>query len=409
MWRVLFALSALQIKKLLKALGLGTALLLLGAFGAPSNPPLHVSTNAELQAQPATASPTVVRDGYNLSGDAPPTTYTASNVACSLGATVTGSISGTTLTVTGVASGTLYIGAPLAGTGVSAGTIITASGSSANGGSGTYNVNISQAVSSTSITAGPGNNLTQVPSADGRCWTTNAGQVGGQWTMLAYLPQGAATLQCYLPGNVPIATTGTTTSGLVECFRAMCDYNVSFRMDGEGASNISPGGLNLSTNIDFRSLRNAAGATAPCPIQGKSIYLGWLTLNWTADQADDGFVFDSIMDLNFEFHGQSVYLSTTTGSAWAIRPTNPVLIDGFTTAADSKLFIGYPGSQSIPASFTGSISGTTLNVSAVASGALYVGSVITGTGVSEHDDHSLRFGLRRNRYLYRQQPPDGWQ
>jgi len=48
-----------------------------------------------------------------------------------VGAVVTGSISGTVLTVTGVTSGTLYPGQTIQGTGVTAGTIITALGGSA--------------------------------------------------------------------------------------------------------------------------------------------------------------------------------------------------------------------------------------------------------------------------------------
>lgn len=67
-------------------------------------------------------------------------------------AVVTGSIAGTTMTVTGVTSGTLAIGARLSGTGVTAGTYIVAFGTGV-GGTGTYTVSPSQSVSSTTITA----------------------------------------------------------------------------------------------------------------------------------------------------------------------------------------------------------------------------------------------------------------
>ena len=62
----------------------------------------------------------------------------------------TGSISGTTLTVTDVASGVLAVGQVITGTGVTAGTEITALGTG-TGGTGTYTVSASQAVSSTTI------------------------------------------------------------------------------------------------------------------------------------------------------------------------------------------------------------------------------------------------------------------
>ena len=78
-------------------------------------------------------------------------------------AIVTGSISGTTLTVSAVTSGTLKIGQTIEGTGVTDGTIITAFGSG-SGGAGTYTVSASQTVSSTTIYA---INWSVLPSTDG--------------------------------------------------------------------------------------------------------------------------------------------------------------------------------------------------------------------------------------------------
>ena len=68
-------------------------------------------------------------------------------------AVVTGSISGSTLTVSAVTSGTLYVGQTISGTGVTAGTTITALGTG-TGGTGTYTVSAAQTVASTAITAG---------------------------------------------------------------------------------------------------------------------------------------------------------------------------------------------------------------------------------------------------------------
>ena len=80
-----------------------------------------------------------------------------------VGAQVTGSISTTTLTVTAVASGTLFVGQTIQGTGVTALTIITALGTG-SGGVGTYTVSTSQTVSSTTLY---GLNFSQLPSSDG--------------------------------------------------------------------------------------------------------------------------------------------------------------------------------------------------------------------------------------------------
>jgi len=68
------------------------------------------------------------------------------------GAVVTGSVSGTVLTVTAVTSGTLKVGQMIQGTSVVAGTTITALGTG-TGGTGTYTVSIPQTVASTAISA----------------------------------------------------------------------------------------------------------------------------------------------------------------------------------------------------------------------------------------------------------------
>jgi microcystin-dependent protein len=67
-------------------------------------------------------------------------------------AVVTGSIATTTLTVTAVTSGTLRIGQVISGTGVTANTVISGF-ISGSGGAGTYSVDTSQTVASTTITA----------------------------------------------------------------------------------------------------------------------------------------------------------------------------------------------------------------------------------------------------------------
>jgi hypothetical protein len=67
-------------------------------------------------------------------------------------AVFTGSISGTTLTVSAVTSGTIVVGIGISGTGITAGTTITALGTG-SGGTGTYTVSASQTVSSTTITS----------------------------------------------------------------------------------------------------------------------------------------------------------------------------------------------------------------------------------------------------------------
>lgn len=67
------------------------------------------------------------------------------------GYTATGSISGTTLTITAMSSGRIYVGSTVDGSGVSSGTVITNALSVNEDGTGTYEVNISQTVASTAL------------------------------------------------------------------------------------------------------------------------------------------------------------------------------------------------------------------------------------------------------------------
>jgi len=79
------------------------------------------------------------------------------------GAIITGAIAGTTLTVSAVSSGTLALGMTIQGAGITANTIITSLGTG-TGGTGTYTVNFSQTISSTTMY---GLNWSVLPSTDG--------------------------------------------------------------------------------------------------------------------------------------------------------------------------------------------------------------------------------------------------
>lgn len=79
------------------------------------------------------------------------------NTTYSPTASFTGTISGTTLTVSSVSSGTIYVGMTLSGGTISAGTQITALGTG-TGNTGTYTVSISQTVSTPTATTGTGQN-----------------------------------------------------------------------------------------------------------------------------------------------------------------------------------------------------------------------------------------------------------
>ncbi len=96
-----------------------------------------------------------VRDACILGGGFPGFNLNAS------GGVGAASISGTVMTVTGITSGTYAVGQVLSGTGVTGGTTIASLGTGA-GGTGTYNVSVSQTVSSTAIT---GTNTPEQPQS----------------------------------------------------------------------------------------------------------------------------------------------------------------------------------------------------------------------------------------------------
>ena len=120
---------------------------------APANgTPVSFSSTSTLPGGITLNNPYYVRNRtsttYNLSTGS----GTAQTATITAGATFTGAISSTTLTVTAVTGGVIGVGQEISGTGVTAGTTITALGTG-TGGTGTYTVSASQTVSSTTITA----------------------------------------------------------------------------------------------------------------------------------------------------------------------------------------------------------------------------------------------------------------
>lgn len=93
------------------------------------------------------------------------TRYAATPATHNLQAVVTGSISGTTMTVTAVTSGTLEVGAIVLGNGMLNATVITAFVSGTLGGVGVYTVSKSQTFSSGTITTRPWKQINTLDTA----------------------------------------------------------------------------------------------------------------------------------------------------------------------------------------------------------------------------------------------------
>ena len=133
-------------------------------------------------------------------------------------ASVTGSISGTVLTVTAVASGTLAVGQTIFGTGVTGDTVITALGTG-SGGVGTYNINNSQTVSSGPISALGIYRDTALTGGSGAGATGNITVTNGRVTAVSVVDPGVGyavgdSLTAALTGSSNgIATTSAITGG----------------------------------------------------------------------------------------------------------------------------------------------------------------------------------------------------
>jgi Tfp pilus tip-associated adhesin PilY1 len=141
-------------------------------------------------------------------------------------ASVTGTISGTTLSVTAVTSGTLAIGRLVTGTGITAGTVITALGTG-TGGTGTYTVNLSQTVLSKTMT-----------SITGTTDATNAvGSMEGMGTIATTLTGAGSSASYYIAGLAAWAATNNIRPDLAPSSSPM---NVkSFIIDVQEAQDCS--------------------------------------------------------------------------------------------------------------------------------------------------------------------------
>jgi len=139
---------------------------------------LHDKTKPDATTQNGTQAMQSTRDNSNalrdaciLGGGFPGFNLNAT------GGVGTASITGTTMTVTAVSSGTFAVGQTLSGSGVTGGTTITAYGTGL-GGTGTYVVSASQTVGSTSIT---GTNTVTTPQGLSYTNSTERIRVGITW------------------------------------------------------------------------------------------------------------------------------------------------------------------------------------------------------------------------------------
>lgn len=280
-------------------------------------------------------------------------------------ASFTGSIANTTLTVT---VGTPVVGSIISGTGVANGTVITASTNATS-----YTVDTSQTVASTAMTGyktltGAFDTWVNTKPGVGVVSDTNTGFVWGI--------NG-------IPGEHADGLQVDKDKG----FAGLRRHNNTF------TGNYQPGGIarNSGTATFDIAISNEDWQTDTsfALVQESSTYTGWFgTTSFQAANTDFNGVYAKVrpnQSLSGHFFPDDNTATTavvdgTTRSAIIFTPARPrytgMIIEGL--APSGVRYGKQMWNPSQTASFTGSISGNTLTVSAVANGALSVGQVVDG-------------------------------
>jgi RHS repeat-associated protein len=262
------------------------------------------------------------------------TVASESLTALPLAAAVTGSISSTTLTVSGVTYGTLAVGQNVTGSGISAGTVITALGTGA-GGTGTYTVSPSQTASSTPL--GTTSNAAVVTGSIQPNSGSVTGSISGTTLTVTSVSSGILTPGQTITGSG--VTTGTTITGL------------GTGTGGTGTYSVSPSQTASSTSL------SASGSGGALTVTGMTSGIVATGQSLAGGSVSAGTVVSGVSSAS---GGAGVYLvsnsQTVSSGLLAMAPNAAVM--------------------------TGSISGTTLTVSAMSSGTLGVGQSVIGSGVS---------------------------
>lgn len=253
----------------IKGSGGGSVTLDAGAAAADSTLTLPNTSGTVINTAPGTAGNVLTSDGTNWTSAAPTSGANLQNRLWT-GFSSTGSISGTTLTVTAVAGGLLTVDSVITGTGVTAGTKITAQLTGSFGLTGTYTVSASQTVSSTTISSTGGSwtcpaGVTQIRATviaggsggynDGTTnWTGGAGASAVGYYTVTPTTVYAATVGAASAG----VSTGTSTTGGSSSFGSFLSAT-----GGGGSSSGIPGSPGLGTGGNLMNSINAASALVP--------------------------------------------------------------------------------------------------------------------------------------------------
>jgi hypothetical protein len=248
----------------------------------------------------------------------------SSTVTLTTNAIFTGTISGTTLTVSAVTANYIAVDQVISGTGITVGTKITALGTG-TGGAGTYTIDTSQTVSSpTTIT---GINPTSVAA------TLQTGD-------------GVTLITSAAVGGVP-----ATQINEYHVLTRVSDGVYTFKVASPATSTVNYGG---GTGISANLISNTVKLTNPFDTTSGSA-------NIVVNDADHGAVSGDFV----------TFFPSTTFNNVTINGTYQLSV---LTKDKYQISTAWP--------FTGFISGTTLTVLSISKSYLAVGQAISGTGVT---------------------------
>lgn len=224
----------------IKGSGGGSVTLDAGAAAANSTLTLPNTSGTIINTAPSTAGNLLTSDGTNWTSAAPTVSSTNLQNRLWTGFSSTGSIAGTTLTVTAVAGGLLTVDSVITGTGVTAGTKITAQLTGSFGSTGTYTVSASQTVSSTTISS-----------------------TGGSWTCPAGVTQIRATVIAGGAGSYYDGTTGASggVGGAAAGYFTVTPTTVYAATVGAASAGVTTGTSTAGGSSSFGSLLSATGGS----------------------------------------------------------------------------------------------------------------------------------------------------
>lgn len=240
-------------------------------------------------------------------------------------ASFTGSISGTTLTVTAVASGTVQVGQVLSGTGITAGTQILSLGTG-TGGSGTYTVSVSEAVSSTAIAATGGANWLPgvfYGSTSVALTNTNVTLTAAQSSKPIIFLTGTLT------GNVQVTLPNTSQKWYVVNQTVPGAYTLSVLESGGTPVAIVPGAVELrgdGTNVNIDPRQIGTGTATQHAVQLGQIQAGIQSNGKINGVNSTNLLFNGSGEFGNTGWSSSIFLAgqdTSTGSGtWFLNPSS---------------------------------------------------------------------------------------